>query len=886
MRARKIRPKTKYLYHYTLKSNVESILKDKAIKSRDDYVFFTGSLADSVKAFNNEIMSEGRPYFDLDGVLRYREKCDRKDYCILKIPYRDDNRFYKFDVDGQPEDSIYRLAIAHRGTYDFQKARVLEMTSRKVARKEAENRKSSDGRTVCGIDRCRLRKIAAAGLLTGVLLSPHSAFANSLPEDVSIDSLRSGSMSQIMQTEGERIANLSRGERRYVPDGSHKVLINPGEHTEIDDSVQFFEYYEDYHIYAHGADGQTASGKVHGSVSAVHESGGPSPAGVTACADTKGSAYVDVSDGILIEGEKNVEALGIKATADKKQDYAEVKVGGNVTALSPESVALGIDTSDGNVTVGGNVSASGGQYAIGVMAMSNNQPSRIMIKGGLSAEGLGVQGAAISAEDEDGELTFSVGKGGISAVSKGDIDDQGTPVYVPLSTGLTVADGSGKLTADVQGNINVQSEKKRSAAIIAGMTHSENHGDPNLPEGSQSVRVRGNIISDDKGIMFIESDYSHPSISDILVENEIQADNVGVLVYKQHAELLLPENDENRVSPTHKLNLTAWKIKVNENGNVAEYYTADGEVIPEGVSPTGVDRDFEKKINYIVKVEKPAVGSIKVLDANGKSLTKRHGYDVAREGEKIILKADKGYQITAAYNGKGKKTALPKDKNGNFYLVVPKGGGVYLSAEVKKEATPTAKVSGTPMAKMTAKGKTSLTIGWNKIQGVSGYDIYFAKCNHGKKVIKCKKVKTIKGNKTFKWTKSGLKKGTSYKAYVKAYVIKNGKKTYVRTSPVMHAYAGNGTKTETNAKSVNVNKTKLTLKKGKTFKIKAKVIKVNKNKKLMSKKHTPTLRYMSSNKKVATVNSSGKITAKGKGTCKIYSYAHNGVSKSVKVTVK
>ena len=115
--------------------------------------------------------------------------------------------------------------------------------------------------------------------------------------------------------------------------------------------------------------------------------------------------------------------------------------------------------------------------------------------------------------------------------------------------------------------------------------------------------------------------------------------------------------------------------------------------------------------------------------------------------------------------------------------------------------------------------------------------------------------------------------------------MKNGKKTYVRTSPMMHAYTGNGTKKYTNAKSVTVKKAKVSLKKGKTYKIKASVKKMKKNKKLMPKSHAPTLRYMTSNKKVATVNSSGKITAKGKGTCVIYVYAHNGVSKSIKVTV-
>ena len=201
---------------------------------------------------------------------------------------------------------------------------------------------------------------------------------------------------------------------------------------------------------------------------------------------------------------------------------------------------------------------------------------------------------------------------------------------------------------------------------------------------------------------------------------------------------------------------------------------------------------------------------------------------------------------------------------------------------------PTPKVSKQPSVKIKA-GKKSMTLGWIRIKDADGYDIFFARCNHSHKKIVCRKVKNIKGNNIFTWKKSGLKKGIAYKSYVKAYVIKNGKKKYVYTSPVMHAYTGNGTKKYTNAKSVkltNVKKGKLTLKKGKAFKIKAKVNKVNKKKKLMPKGHAPTLRYMTSNKKIATVSKSGKITAKGKGTCYIYTFAHNGVSKRIKITVK
>ncbi len=46
-----INPKINYLYHYTLKKNVNKILDDKAIISKDQYVFFTKSLKDSINAF-------------------------------------------------------------------------------------------------------------------------------------------------------------------------------------------------------------------------------------------------------------------------------------------------------------------------------------------------------------------------------------------------------------------------------------------------------------------------------------------------------------------------------------------------------------------------------------------------------------------------------------------------------------------------------------------------------------------------------------------------------------------------------------------------------------------------------------------------------------------
>ena len=195
-------------------------------------------------------------------------------------------------------------------------------------------------------------------------------------------------------------------------------------------------------------------------------------------------------------------------------------------------------------------------------------------------------------------------------------------------------------------------------------------------------------------------------------------------------------------------------------------------------------------------------------------------------------------------------------------------------------------IKGVLLTQMTAKGGKSLKIKWKEIQGAEGYDIFFSKCDHDGTKAKIKKVKTIKGNKTFSWTKAGLDKRTGYRAYVKAWVMKDGKKKYVRKGPLVHAFTSGSAAKYTNAKAVAVSKNKVSLKKGGTFKVSATVSKLIPGKRLMTEYHAPKVRFWSGNKKVATVSRSGKIKAKSKGACNIYAIAQNGAYATVKVTVK
>lgn len=194
----------------------------------------------------------------------------------------------------------------------------------------------------------------------------------------------------------------------------------------------------------------------------------------------------------------------------------------------------------------------------------------------------------------------------------------------------------------------------------------------------------------------------------------------------------------------------------------------------------------------------------------------------------------------------------------------PKGDGDYKGSNF-----------GLLRAQTTKLKKNSVTVKWNKVKNADGYIVYGAKCGAKSKY----KVLKVVSCKTTSYTHKKLKKGTYYKYNIVAFKYVNGVKVTLAASKKIHATTLGGKYGV--AKAVKLNKSKVKIKKGKTFKIKASEIK--KDKKI--KRHR-AICYESSNTKIATVNSKGKIKAKKKGKCTIYVYAQNGVYKTVKVTVK
>ncbi len=206
-----------------------------------------------------------------------------------------------------------------------------------------------------------------------------------------------------------------------------------------------------------------------------------------------------------------------------------------------------------------------------------------------------------------------------------------------------------------------------------------------------------------------------------------------------------------------------------------------------------------------------------------------------------------------------------------------------------KPVKPSKKVTGILLPKVIAKGKHTQTLTWTALKNVDGYFIYTNHCDEAQGRIPhpFKKVADYKASKARVYTRKNLKTYHNYKYYVAAYKIKNGKKVVVRNSVTVHSVCGNTSARSTNVKSVKVKKHAVTLKKGKTYKVKATISKVNKKRAFLDATHCGLLRYLTANSKIADVNyNTGVIKAKKAGKTTVYVLGVNGIRDKVTVTVK
>ena len=369
------------------------------------------------------------------------------------------------------------------------------------------------------------------------------------------------------------------------------------------------------------------------------------------CSDNDGTVIEARIGDVTADAEPEAESA---EGGDKEEDYynkpctsgigIQAEVSGGETTIEAGTVtaegdfaAYGITTS---VYYGGDGGMSGGVRGEGsVLNVSAD---------GVSATVTGTDDVymalGVCADVTSGEANFEIGEGGVTA--KG---DNSYGVYLTLQDGATV-------TLTSEGDVSGES---------------------------------GGIIIDS----FMNEEDDRPNNADIFVDGTIAAGEEGAII----AEFA---NAEDNIS------VTVWQAELNGDGAVVgtydysydkEFYANSPEDLAEvekrEAESKAIAADIEKNINYIILVEQPAAGgTLSATDKDGAALAKSHERDVAKEGDKVLLKVspNDGYELTGAYNGKGEKTALLKDEAGNFYIIVPKGGGVYLTAileQIKKDDT-------------------------------------------------------------------------------------------------------------------------------------------------------------------------------------------------------
>ncbi len=92
-------------------------------------------------------------------------------------------------------------------------------------------------------------------------------------------------------------------------------------------------------------------------------------------------------------------------------------------------------------------------------------------------------------------------------------------------------------------------------------------------------------------------------------------------------------------------------------------------------------------------------------------------------------------------------------------------------------ADSTTKFSQRPVITTATASETSVKIGWTKVSGAAGYEVYRALPDKP-----FRKIKTIKNGNTLQYIDKGLRRNAAYYYRIKAYKVVKGKKVYGRYS--------------------------------------------------------------------------------------------------------
>ena len=390
---------------------------------------------------------------------------------------------------------------------------------------------------------------------------------------------------------------------------------------------------------------------------------------------------------VFVDGDINAKNVGIAACSESKGKI-DIGISGKVTTgNNPDEIDIGILASDGELGSG----VSGGETNIAVLGgvkseawairtqVRNGGNTTIDVTGDVTSDFIAVDTLSLNGSNEiniDGNVSSSVDSA----------SDVLAPVIVwsPGKKGQTTVRVSGDITNDngigmVIGARDLDPEQTNGLSV----SHQENPGYSNnrFWEGKEGGK------------------------NEVVVEGTIKAKTYGIVV------------DAN--STTDPGVISVWKIEKNENGAVAATSTLDSDDKPIYTE----SEELEKNIQYIIKCKQPSKGgSFSITDENGNALGVVKGlldtYQWAHEDDKLLVKIDLDdhYKLNGVYGDEGQMLKLTKDENGNYYLVVPRGGGVFFTIDVDK-----VKEQSNSASNSTTDNKTAVEVSGASINPLDTY---------------------------------------------------------------------------------------------------------------------------------------------------------------------
>lgn len=342
----------------------------------------------------------------------------------------------------------------------------------------------------------------------------------------------------------------------------------------------------------------------------------------------------------------SVTANGSNSTGVYAENHAKVTVANDVKASEGTTSipdergyvhpVIGVSASrNANVTVKGNVEVNG----TGAEGITVSNSGYITVGGDITASG---DKYVFKENVEEREVTGITADGGLITVN-GNVTATGTGIIIRRTSDM------------INSNVVVKGDVKGSSGIVIN----DNSG----------VTVGGTVTATDgTGLTILladEESHGNATLGTLNVEKDGET---GILLDVKGMKYLQTIDDIMNAIP--KIDIFEINVKNNAYLQVDDG-TENNTILETNISKEDVmNRTLQKKINYLLRTENTSNATIS-LDQ-----------DRALENTKITfhVKAADGYQVKGVSAG---KTAVIDNGDGSYSVIVPRGGGVNISAIVE-----------------------------------------------------------------------------------------------------------------------------------------------------------------------------------------------------------